>query len=140
MQIQCPNCDNVCELDAEPEIGQHLICPFCGERFSYSDDDKERENERLLVISNSVQKKSSARRDAIMDDFWMMLWFMGMVLLLILFVADLIDGIKFSSEAKGWSDDLGKLWLFFVVRWLCRVLFAVSIFMIGNRLNKSRQP
>ena len=40
MQIQCPNCNNVCELDAEPEIGQHVVCPFCSEKFSYSGSDE----------------------------------------------------------------------------------------------------
>lgn len=40
MQIRCPNCNNVCELDAEPEIGQHVACPFCSEKFSYSGSDE----------------------------------------------------------------------------------------------------
>ena len=46
MQIKCPHCEGVCETDFEPEIGQHVICPFCEVKFSYSgtghgDDDQE---------------------------------------------------------------------------------------------------
>lgn len=40
MQIQCPNCNNICEADAEPEIGQNIVCPFCSEKFSYSGSDE----------------------------------------------------------------------------------------------------
>lgn len=36
MQIRCPNCGNVCETDEEPAVGQHLLCPFCSKKFSYS--------------------------------------------------------------------------------------------------------
>ena len=37
MQINCPNCGNTCEVDGELPIGQHLVCPFCSQKFSYSD-------------------------------------------------------------------------------------------------------
>ena len=36
MLIKCPNCGQSCELDEEPAIGQHLLCPFCESKFSYS--------------------------------------------------------------------------------------------------------
>lgn len=36
MQITCPNCNNVCEVEEEPAIGQHLLCPLCDTKFSYS--------------------------------------------------------------------------------------------------------
>lgn len=36
MEIQCPNCGAVCEIDFEPEVGRHIVCPFCGEKFAYS--------------------------------------------------------------------------------------------------------
>ncbi len=35
MKICCPNCGNECETDVEPSIGQHMLCPFCEEKFSY---------------------------------------------------------------------------------------------------------
>ena len=35
MEIQCPNCGAVCEIDFEPAVGQHIICPFCNTKFSY---------------------------------------------------------------------------------------------------------
>ena len=34
-QIKCPICGNVCEADFEVAIGQHVICPFCENKFSY---------------------------------------------------------------------------------------------------------
>ena len=36
MQIKCPHCEEMCETDFEPEIGQRILCPFCGEKFGYS--------------------------------------------------------------------------------------------------------
>jgi len=34
--IRCPHCGETCEIDFEPEVGQHVICPYCNEKFSYS--------------------------------------------------------------------------------------------------------
>lgn len=36
MEIQCPNCDEVCEINFEPAVGQHIVCPYCGVKFSYA--------------------------------------------------------------------------------------------------------
>ena len=36
MQINCPSCDNTCEVEGEVTLGQHMVCPFCSEKFSYS--------------------------------------------------------------------------------------------------------
>ena len=55
MQIQCPNCDNVCELDAEPEIGQHVVCPFCSQKFSYSGSEKFSEGDDSAVTDADEQ-------------------------------------------------------------------------------------
>ena len=33
--LYCPNCGNACEVDGELAIGQHLICPYCSEKFTY---------------------------------------------------------------------------------------------------------
>jgi len=35
MEIRCPKCGERCEVDIEPVVGQHIICPFCGVKFSY---------------------------------------------------------------------------------------------------------
>ena len=35
MLIQCPNCNEVCETEAEIAPGQHVLCPFCNVKFSY---------------------------------------------------------------------------------------------------------
>lgn len=61
MQIQCPNCNNVCELDAEPEIGQHVVCPFCSEKFSYSGSDEFPEGGDIAVTDADEQ---SVMRDS----------------------------------------------------------------------------
>ena len=37
MEIVCPNCGQVCETEEEPTIGQHVLCPFCNEKFTYGD-------------------------------------------------------------------------------------------------------
>ena len=36
MEIKCPNCGQTCEVDEEPAIGQHLLCPFCDMKFNYT--------------------------------------------------------------------------------------------------------
>ena len=36
MEIICPNCGQTCEVDEEPAIGQHLLCPFCDVEFKYT--------------------------------------------------------------------------------------------------------
>lgn len=35
MVIRCPKCGESCEIDFEPEVGQHIVCPFCNTKFSY---------------------------------------------------------------------------------------------------------
>lgn len=37
MLIVCPKCGERCEIDFEPEVGQHIICPFCEQKFSYGE-------------------------------------------------------------------------------------------------------
>ena len=44
MQINCPNCGNVCEIEGELAIGQHLSCPFCSEKFVYPGTEQGRES------------------------------------------------------------------------------------------------
>lgn len=52
MEITCPKCGERCEIDFEPEVGQHIICPFCEVKFSYGesqDDVGRRESTELPV-------------------------------------------------------------------------------------------
>jgi len=37
MTIRCPKCGEHCEIDIEPVVGQHIICPFCLVKFSYGE-------------------------------------------------------------------------------------------------------
>ena len=39
MEIQCPNCGETCAIEFEPEVGQHIICPFCNTKFSYGESE-----------------------------------------------------------------------------------------------------
>ena len=36
MRIQCPLCGETCESDEVPDVGQHVLCPYCNGKFSYS--------------------------------------------------------------------------------------------------------
>lgn len=36
MTLTCPVCKETCELDVEVVEGQHILCPFCGQKFPYS--------------------------------------------------------------------------------------------------------
>ena len=66
MQIKCPSCGNIGEVDVEPTIGQHLVCPFCSEKFSYSGVVQESENEQSFEDSSSAQvKKASSIRSKV---------------------------------------------------------------------------
>ena len=58
MQINCPCCGNACEIESEPIVGQHLVCPFCSGRFSYADDGKQNEDRhRGDVLEEYLHKK-----------------------------------------------------------------------------------
>lgn len=35
MNIQCPNCQSICETDIEPTVGRRMKCPFCEQKFVY---------------------------------------------------------------------------------------------------------
>jgi len=35
IEVKCPNCDRECEAPDKIVEGQHLLCPYCGEKFSY---------------------------------------------------------------------------------------------------------
>ena len=37
MKIVCPHCGEVCETTEDVVIGQHIICPFCEQKFSYGE-------------------------------------------------------------------------------------------------------
>ena len=36
MQIKCPNCGAECEAECKLTVGQHVMCPFCHEKFVYA--------------------------------------------------------------------------------------------------------
>ncbi len=52
MQITCSICGNACEVDGELSIGQHLVCPFCSQTFSYSGVKQEDES-----VSRDIQRE-----------------------------------------------------------------------------------
>jgi len=40
MTIFCPKCGEHCEVDSEPNVGRHIVCPFCHGKFSYSPEQR----------------------------------------------------------------------------------------------------
>jgi len=58
MEITCPNCGQTCEVDEEPAIGQHLLCPFCDMKFNYTPQNTT-END-----SNSIANTAETNADA----------------------------------------------------------------------------
>ena len=137
MYIKCHHCGEVCETEFEPEIGQHLICPYCGEKFAYCEQKHEYESpDAPTKHEKSCRQGLTNNGNDIVNQWWEIIWLMGTVLLSILFVSELIEVIEASSGCKFGSGLLGKIWLFFVIRWACRVLFVSCIFMIGKRTVK----
>lgn len=55
MEITCPSCGQVCEVDEEPMVGQHLQCPFCEVKFSYTSQELSASN----AANRTVLKKTS---------------------------------------------------------------------------------
>lgn len=41
MEIQCPMCGETCAIDFIPQVGQHIVCPFCNQKFSYGEPQKQ---------------------------------------------------------------------------------------------------
>ena len=41
MEIQCPMCEETCAIDFVPQVGQHIVCPFCNQKFSYGEPQKQ---------------------------------------------------------------------------------------------------
>lgn len=35
MKMNCPYCGETCETESDLQEGQHVLCPFCGQKFSY---------------------------------------------------------------------------------------------------------
>jgi len=35
MIIKCPLCGGECESNVEPDVGQHVECPYCSNTFQY---------------------------------------------------------------------------------------------------------
>ena len=56
MQITCPSCGNISEVDGELPIGQHLVCPFCSQQFSYSGVEQEDTSSRDIQSEESIQE------------------------------------------------------------------------------------
>ena len=52
MRIKCPNCGNECEAEGELAVGQYVMCPYCHEKFKYTNI--EQENVPLLFKVKTV--------------------------------------------------------------------------------------
>ena len=49
MQLHCPHCGQICETEQELAVGQHVVCPFCGVKFSYGVE----ENSKHIQVKTS---------------------------------------------------------------------------------------
>ena len=67
MIIRCPNCGESGVLDSEPEVGQHVECPFCCTKFSYGVDQNKAtsENAPENVQQQGVSASSCVTNNAI---------------------------------------------------------------------------
>ena len=98
MQIRCPNCGNVCEADEEPVVGQHLLCPFCSKKFSYSYSVKyvgmKAQNTYQCIRHGTNGAWQMARREQVPDHL------IGAVLALFLFLPLGIVAINFVMQSR----------------------------------------
>lgn len=58
MEITCPNCGQTCEVDEEPAIGRHLLCPFCDMKFNYTPQNTTENDSNS--IANTAEPKMEA--------------------------------------------------------------------------------
>lgn len=72
MLIRCPNCGESGETDSEPDVGQHIECPFCGTTFSYCEDQTEpmQENAQMQEVHEvkCVGNKSITKSEDACDE------------------------------------------------------------------------
>ncbi len=61
MQIKCPICGEICESDVMPDIGQHVLCPFCSKKFSYSGT--KNVSKRIATKTDGGVKSHVAKKD-----------------------------------------------------------------------------
>ena len=62
MYITCPNCGQTCEVDEEPVIGQHLVCPFCEVKFCYTGRDSDEATlERDAAMASGIRNACKSR-------------------------------------------------------------------------------
>lgn len=57
MQINCPCCGNAFEIESEPIVGQHVVCPFCSGKFSYADAGNQNEDRHRGDVLEYLHKK-----------------------------------------------------------------------------------
>ncbi len=53
MNISCPNCGNECQIDVEPVVGQHMLCPFCQTKFAYSVAENQGYGEEIANVKDA---------------------------------------------------------------------------------------
>ena len=65
MEITCPSCGQKCEVDDEPTIGQHLLCPFCDVKFSYATQESTVYNARGEDYVNDEEERNRTEHSTI---------------------------------------------------------------------------
>jgi len=62
-ELKCPHCGETCETDCDLQIGQHVRCPFCDEKFSFGveTDNAEGANNQAAHASAGVTHKTKPK-------------------------------------------------------------------------------
>lgn len=64
MLINCSCCGAACEVDFEPAVGQHIICPFCNAKFSYGVS-QDAAAQTIMAVCPYCGNRKSVSEDAI---------------------------------------------------------------------------
>lgn len=68
MQLHCPHCGQICEAEQELAVGQHVVCPFCGVKFSYGvEEDSKHIQVKTSGVPHRQQIPSLFERESTME-------------------------------------------------------------------------
>lgn len=110
MNMRCPLCGEEIQLPEEVQEGQHILCPYCKQKFSYQTDDSALPEQESIANSGAEPKFPRVLR----------------ILSKILFVAGAWIVIM---GARTWMWPEGFRWAFFFVFIMGLMLFSTAYFL-----------
>lgn len=108
--MRCPLCGEEIQLPEEVQEGQHILCPYCKQKFSYQTDDSALPEQESIANSGAEPKFPRVLR----------------ILSKILFVAGAWTVIM---GARTWMWPEGFRWAFFFVFIMGLMLFSTAYFL-----------